>query len=99
MDTQYSEPLRPEVYTDNPEFTSRFRPRIHKKADIADHAAVQCHLDLYGDGRFGSTFGNLNAHAGSWTSLCAPNCLPERLALISYTFEYAFIHDGMYLGR
>ncbi|RJE25610.1 geranyl-geranyl pyrophosphate [Aspergillus sclerotialis] len=93
MDTQYAEPVRPEVYKDNPEFTSIFRPRIHQKAEIADHASVQCHLDLYGEECVGSKFGSVNYHAGNFTSLCAPNCLVERLALVSYTIEYAFIHD------
>lgn len=94
MSQQYAEPLRPDIYACE-EYTSLFSPRIHRRTSIADHASVQCHLDLYGEEGVGSKFGNLNAHAGNFVSLCAPNCLPERLALVAYTIEYAFLHDGM----
>ncbi|KAJ5876238.1 uncharacterized protein N7529_001822 [Penicillium soppii] len=85
----HSEPLHPEIYIGDPEFTSLFLPSV-----ISDHASVQCQLDLYGSDSVGSKFGCINAHAGNFTSLCAPNCLPERLALICYTIDYGFIHDG-----
>jgi hypothetical protein len=98
MTGHYAVPVHLEVYIDNPEYTSVFRPRIHRKSLIADHASLQCQLDLYGDESVGRNFGSLNGHVGNFTSLCAPNCMPERLALVSYTIEYAFLHDGMYLS-
>ena len=90
----YAENLDPEIYANNPAYSSLFNPYIHKQTIIADHVSVQCHIDLNGIDAVGSKFGNLNAHAGNFTSLCAPNCLPERLALVAYTVEYAFLHDG-----
>ncbi|KAJ6032730.1 hypothetical protein N7540_003462 [Penicillium herquei] len=95
MDTSsiYSEPIRSEIYVDDPEFTSLFVPRIHKYAVVTDHVSVQCQLDMYGTEGVGLFPGCLNAHAGNFTSLCAPNCLPERLAIIGYAIEYAFLHD------
>jgi hypothetical protein len=90
----YAEPLCSDIYDNCLEYTSIFRPRIHKHAFLADHGSVQCHLDLYGRQGVGSNFGGVNAHAGNFTALCAPNCLPERLALIAYTIEHGFVHDG-----
>ncbi|KAJ5766240.1 uncharacterized protein N7511_003856 [Penicillium nucicola] len=93
MVKQYAVPLDPEIYAADPGYTSLFDPYIHKQTEIADHASVQLHIDLNGVDGVGSKFGNLNAHAGNFTSLCAPNCLPERFALVAYTVEYAFLHD------
>ena len=90
----YAESIDPEIYANNPAYSSLFTPYIHKQTIIADHVSVQCHIDLNGIDAVGSKFGNLNAHAGNFTSLCALNCLPERLALVAYTVEYAFLHDG-----
>ncbi|KAJ5511086.1 hypothetical protein N7453_003189 [Penicillium expansum] len=90
---EYAESIDPEIYANNPAYSSLFDPYIHKQTIIADHVSVQCHIDLNGIDAVGSKFGNLNAHAGNFTSLCAPNCLPERLALVAYTVEYAFLHD------
>ncbi|KAJ5306782.1 hypothetical protein N7508_005797 [Penicillium antarcticum] len=90
---KYAVPLDPEIYAADPGYTSLFDPYIHKQTEVADHASVQLHIDLHGVDGVGSKFGNLNAHAGNFTSLCAPNCLPERFALVAYTVEYAFLHD------
>ncbi|CAG8376199.1 unnamed protein product [Penicillium salamii] len=67
-------------------------PSIYKGSKIADHAAVQYQLELYGSDRVGLKIGNMNAHAGNFTALCAPNCLPDRLAIVAYAMEYAFCH-------
>ncbi|KZN86668.1 Fusicoccadiene synthase [Penicillium chrysogenum] len=90
---EYAVGIDPEIYANNPAYSSLFNPYIHKQTIIADHVSVQCHIDLNGIDAVGSKFGNLNAHAGNFTSLCAPNCLPERFALVAYTVEYAFLHD------
>jgi hypothetical protein len=37
----------------------------------------------------------MNLATGNWVSLVLPECLPERLPLIAYTFEMAFVVDGM----
>lgn len=91
----YAVPIRPEIYVDDPEFTCLFIPHENRHGDICDHASVQCQLDIFEtEDAVGSSFGSLNAEAGNFTTLCAPNCLPERLPLLSYIIEYAFIHDG-----
>lgn len=95
MASKYAEPIDPQIYDNNPAYASLFRPYIHKQTEVADHVSVQCHIDVYGIDGVGLKFGNLNAHSGNFTSLCAPNCIPERLALTAYTMEYAFLHDGM----
>lgn len=92
---EYAVGIDPEIYANNPAYSSLFDPYIHKQTIIADHVSVQCHIDLNGIDAVGSKFGNVNAHAGNFTSLCAPNCLPERFPLVAYTVEYAFLHDGM----
>lgn len=96
MANQYAEPLNPDVYINDPAFTSLFQPSIHKGSKITDHAAVQCQLELYGLDRVGVKIGNMNAHAGNFTALCAPNCLPDRLAIVAYAMEYAFCRGGMF---
>ncbi|OQE91319.1 hypothetical protein PENNAL_c0010G00185 [Penicillium nalgiovense] len=90
---EYAVGIDPEIYANNPAYSSLFDPYIHKQTIIADHVSVQCHIDLNGIDAVGSKFGNVNAHAGNFTSLCAPNCLPERFPLVAYTVEYAFLHD------
>ncbi|CAG7959530.1 unnamed protein product [Penicillium salamii] len=95
MASQYAEPLNRDVYINDPAFTSLFQPSIHKGSKITDHAAVQCQLELYGLDRVGLKIGNMNAHAGNFTALCAPNCLPDRLAIVAYAMEYVFCRgDG-----
>ncbi|KAL2870569.1 bifunctional terpene synthase/polyprenyl synthetase family protein [Aspergillus lucknowensis] len=37
----------------------------------------------------------MNAHTADFTALCAPEALPERIALCSYFIEYAFVHDDV----
>ncbi|CAI7590152.1 unnamed protein product [Penicillium glandicola] len=93
MADQYAESIDPEIYANDQAYSSLFTPYIHKQTVIADHVSVQCHIDLNGIDAVGSKLGNVNAHAGNFTSLCAPNCLPERFALVAYTVEYAFLHD------
>lgn len=39
--------------------------------------------------------GGCNPFSGHFASLTLPTCKPERLRLISYVFEYAFLHDNV----
>ena len=39
--------------------------------------------------------GGCNPFSGHFASLVLPTCKPERLRLISYVFEYAFLHDNV----
>ncbi|KAK4119290.1 terpenoid synthase [Parathielavia appendiculata] len=43
-------------------------------------------------------FGGCNPFDGNFTSLVLPLCKPERLKLIAYIIEYAFIHDTVVEG-
>lgn len=97
MPERYAVPVASDAYKKNPTYTSVFSPLIHKKTVIADHATVQCQLDLYGEEGVGRQFGNVEANAGNFVSLCAPNTLPERLAIVAYTIEYAFLHESKHI--
>ena len=39
--------------------------------------------------------GGCNPFSGHFASLTLPTCKPERLRIISYVFEYAFLHDNV----
>lgn len=99
MSERYAVPVASDAYKKNQAYTSVFSPFIHKQTVIADHATVQCQLDLYGEEGVGQQFGNIEANAGNFVSLCAPNILTERLAIVAYTIEYAFLHDSKHFKR
>jgi hypothetical protein len=98
MDYRYSVPLSSDKYAQNEDYFSVFKPRIHKQAVIADDASVDIQIEWYGQEGLGSKVGNMNNHAGNFTALSAPECLPERLYIVSYAIEYAFLHDGKALS-
>jgi hypothetical protein len=91
---RYSMPVSPGLYAQNPEYFSFFQPRVHRNAQISDDASVQCQIDLVGKENMGKIIGNMNTHSGGWISVCHPYCLPERIALVSYVNEAAYVHDG-----
>ncbi|KAJ5641727.1 isoprenoid synthase domain-containing protein [Penicillium lividum] len=99
-------PVSPESY-EREEWFCKFTPRIHRDAHLADLGCMQCQLDLLGSlghyhaeaVRSGSNksyaVGCINPTVGNFTALCAVAAIPERLALISYIIEYAFVHDDL----
>ena len=101
---QYSIPIPPQVY-EGEDYFCLFPPRVHRDNVLADEASWQCQVDfLEANGAFQNwdrqnkeyrspAVGCINPRVGNFTSLCACEALPERLALTSYTMEYTVIHD------
>lgn len=101
---QNSIALPPQSYECD-EYFSRFKPRIHQDAGLADAGSWQCQLDFLesshaaraGAARNVSTksyaVGCINPIVGNFTALCACEAIPERLSLTTYMVEYAYIHD------
>ncbi|KAH8627052.1 hypothetical protein IG631_19070 [Alternaria alternata] len=83
----FSLPIPPNRYIDDPEYFCRFHPRVHKETQASDDATVQCQIDVFGRANVGFVKGCLSLRSGGWTSLTYPYCLPERLALVSYINE------------
>ena len=87
------------------EYFSLFQPRIHRNAIYADEGSWQCQVDFLdataaaradakrNERKWSYAVGSINPRCGNFTALCACDAEPERLALISYIVEYAFIHD------
>lgn len=90
---RHSEPAPVDIETSS-KLLSRFRPRISKYISVSHDACIECQVDLFGENNIGKVIGGMNAHAGDFTALCAPEALPERIGLCSYFIEYAFVHDG-----
>lgn len=91
---KYSEPLPEDLYLNNPDYFSNFQPRRHLNAQLADEGCHQHYTDWVKNVGETSIIGCLNIHGGCCAALFAPECLPERLSVVSYTAEYSFFHDG-----
>ena len=101
---KHSLPLPPHLY-EGEEYFSRFTPRIHRDSSLADEGCWQCQLDFLeasvaaradatrNQDHTSYAVGCINPRVGNFTALCACECLPSRLRLISYIVEYAYIHD------
>ena len=87
------------------EYFSRFSPRIHRDAHLADAGSWQCQVDFLESSDKARAdaarnlatksyaVGCINPTVGNFTALCACEALPDRLALTTYMVEYAYIHD------
>lgn len=99
---QNSVALDPSQY-EGDEYFCLFTPRIHRDAALADRGSWNCHVDFLeaagaedakrNEGHRSYAVGCINADVGNFTALCACESLPERLELITYMVEYAYIHD------
>lgn len=101
---QYSIPLHPAAYASD-EYFCRFKPRIHRDVHLADAGSWQCQVDFLGSSgaaradsarnknNTSYAVGCINPMVGNFTALCACEAIPERLALTTYSVEYAYIHD------
>jgi hypothetical protein len=101
-----SVPVDPQAYASG-DYFCLFTPRIHRNADLADTGSMQCQVDFLGSskaarsavlrnrekGHDSYAIGSINPTVGNWTALCMCEADPERLALMSYMIEYAYIHD------
>ncbi|KAJ5753661.1 uncharacterized protein N7511_007814 [Penicillium nucicola] len=85
----------------------KFKPRIHRDAHLADSGSWECQIDLLNsqgaihndwvrNGRNKSyAVGCINPTVGNFMALAATAAIPDRLALVSYILEYAFVHDDI----
>lgn len=95
-------PLDPQDY-EGKEYFSRFKPRIHRDTILADRGSWQCQKDFLRAGGAADAdrnaehksyaVGCINTTVGNFTALCACESIPDRLELITYMVEYAYIHD------
>lgn len=68
--------------------------RIHKYPDLEDIGTLWAQEDWK---RYVGPLDNYRGGLGPKYSImasCVPECLPERLEIISYANEFAFLHDG-----
>jgi len=86
--TQVSKP-----YITIQDYISKLKPRIHKDAVLADLASFACQEDWARSGREGH-LGNLNMISGNGGALAFAECLPERLFIVAYVYEFFFLYDS-----
>ena len=71
--------------------------RVHKRDDIAENATQRLAIEwaeiMEGDGSKISP-GRMSSDYGNYASYLYPESKPERLGLMAYLTEVAFIHDG-----
>jgi hypothetical protein len=70
--------------------------RISKYTEIVDEAAQRCLRDWgehIGDGRDKTSRAGVNDHGNFNAFMCAES-LPERLGIVTYVNELAFLDDG-----
>jgi hypothetical protein len=94
MEYQYSTIVDPEIYN-NEGLSNGISVRKHVFTHLEDRGAIRAQRNwarLVGpmDGRFKETL----APEWSFMTVSVPECLPERLEIISYANEFAFMHDG-----
>jgi ophiobolin F synthase len=68
--------------------------RKHKNADVDEHAIYKAQADW---AKFVGPRLNFKGALNpihNFISLTLPECLPERLEIVSYANEFAFLHDG-----
>jgi hypothetical protein len=93
MDFRYSQELKLESL-DALDLTAGIPLRINQNVDLEFRGIGRAHSDweryvgkLHGfHGGRGPRFGFISA--------CIPECLPERMEIVSYANEFAFLHDG-----
>lgn len=99
---RHSVPLDESAYVCD-DYFCLFKPRIHSDAALADKGSWQCQVDFLeangpadadrNEGHHSYAVGCINSQVGNFTALCAVESIPERLELITYMVEYAYIHD------
>jgi hypothetical protein len=68
--------------------------RIHKHADLEDIGAIRAQEDWR---KHVSPVHSYRGGLGprfSFMAVSVPECIPERLEIISFANEFAFLHDG-----
>ncbi|PWY67090.1 geranylgeranyl pyrophosphate synthase [Aspergillus sclerotioniger CBS 115572] len=76
-------------------FCDAYPLRRHKFEDAANDGSLQCRADW--ETYIGPTerWGCGNPWEGHFAAVVLPFCRPDRIAVISYIFEYAFLYDSV----
>lgn len=94
MDYRYSVVVDPSTYDDHG-LCGGIPLRMHTNSRLENIGCVRAHEDL---SRLVQNVKNYRGGLGpkyNVTSVTMPECLPERLEIISYANEYLFLHDGV----
>lgn len=93
MDYLYSTVVDPSTYeTDG--LAEGIPLRVHAYQELSDKGALLAQED------WGEVVGPVNDYQGllgprfNFMAVTVPECLPDRLEIISYASEFAFLHDG-----
>lgn len=92
----YSIPVARETVVKSGSLTS-LPVRIHRHDSLADVGAKCLTGDwgrIMGDGQEKKSNGSPSV-AGNWGSFIWPECLPDRLGLLSYLLDAGCLHDGL----
>ncbi|KAJ5116916.1 Variediene synthase [Penicillium angulare] len=98
-DQQYSaDALSHELSRKDPRihgFCEEYPPRRHNYKNKADEGCLNLRADW--EKYIGpiERWGSCNPFEGNFSYVVLPLCLPERLSLLSYIFEYAFLYDNV----
>jgi hypothetical protein len=68
--------------------------RIHNNRELENIGALQAQEDWR---KYVGPLENFRGALGpkyGFMTVCLPECLPDRLEIISYALEYTFLHDG-----
>lgn len=93
---RYSNLVDPSTYNDLG-LCSSLPLRVHKFAHLADKGALRAQEDwkrLVGPIR---NFTGCLSPRFNGIAVAVPECIPERLEIVTYANEFAFLHDGDYL--
>ena len=93
-DETVSRPLDLTQY-DTQGFCHGYPARIHDHEKEADDGSREARADWVRYIGPIDIAGGCNPFSGHFAALTLPTCKPERLRLVSYIFEYAFLHDNV----
>lgn len=98
MEYRYSNEIDPKVYESHG-LSYDLPLRMHKEPARESKGALRAQRD------WSKHVHPVNDYKGglgdryNFMSVTVPECLPERLEVISYANEYAFLYDGLYFPR
>nr|BCP56498.1 phomopsene synthase [Diaporthe amygdali] len=96
MEYRYSYVIDPSSY-DNQGLCNGIPLRVHRNADIEEYATISLRNDWrkhVGPLPLTSYGGNLGPKY-NFTAVTLPECRPDRLEIVSYIMEFAFLHDDL----
>lgn len=89
----FSNPI-PLPYLSIQECVSKFKPRINKHAERADEGSWAFQEDFQATGGSIHRVGSIDLLSGNFAALTVPDALPDRIFIIGYLSEAAFVFDG-----